>query len=359
LAAVAVVVVVVGAGLVFARRTDPGLDLGSGPAADGELDELSGVPVLAGAYRAEGDLADGLAVPQGTVLLGEVLPDGAVFGGGAVGQVPGWRALLLVHGDLSEVLDDLTGQATDLGLEPYQNDLYSPGCTATDYQPPEGLVECREAWQNDDLWVDATIWRGVVPAGFSSETARPVSLLTLQLGRLGAAGPPTSPAIPATATAGASAPSTVVAPRPLRSSSPSNAPPATTPDEPLPGGWSEPPGPGQWLGDGIAEPDGRDVLSLRLPDGAHAVIAPWPTGGNAPNYAAIVAVTGDPEVVLADLDAQIDVWFDSDVYRPDPTVIDGALITLVRGDQAGGSKLDLTAFTIDDHTWITVSTGYD
>ena len=31
----------------------------------------------------------------------------------------------------------------------------------------------------------------------------------------------------------------------------------------------------------------------------------------------------------------------------------------VRGDQAGGSKLDLVAVTVGDRTWITVETGYD
>ncbi|MGH9212451.1 MAG: hypothetical protein ACRD2C_17505 [Acidimicrobiales bacterium] len=372
--AVAAVLVVAGAGVLVARQSDD-----DDAVAGGELDDVEGVPVLAGAYRTDGELADGLAIPPGTVLLGDVLLEPFVTAPGRAGSgTPGWRAFLLVVGDMSAVLDDLERQASNLGLESYEEWPYAPGCEATQYVPPEGLVECGRAWTSDTVWLWAVTWRGVVPAGSGSQTDRPVSLLTVELGRL-------DPGASATTTAPSAPPPTVVAPpatQPLRTLSPATqrelsgpplgldtpartsslqvlqAPPTTTPDSPLPDDWPAPPGPGERLGHGITPDDGGSVLSLRLPQGAHAVIAPWPTGGNATNYAAIVAVAGDIDSVLADLAAQVHDWFGSDVHE-DATEVDGVAVRTVRGDDAGGSKLDLTAVTVNDRAWITVSTSYD
>jgi hypothetical protein len=57
-----------GAGLVVVLQSD------SDAVSTGLLDDVGGVPVLAGAYRTEGELADGLTVPSGTALLGDSTP---------------------------------------------------------------------------------------------------------------------------------------------------------------------------------------------------------------------------------------------------------------------------------------------
>jgi hypothetical protein len=396
----AAVLLVMGGALVVARGSGSegsgtgGLSAGGG-VVDGGIDDVDGVPVLSGAYRTEGDLADGLMVPPGTVLLGDVLPTRPFILGSPVDDPPGWEAFLLVVGDMAAVLDDLDAQVARLGMEPIPDGFYAAGCQPTDYQPPEGLVECRRGWLGAELAASAVLLRGVVQEGFGSDTSRPVSLLTLEVGRLDGAGVTTTSAAPgvpgppatvassttiaapgtlATAPPATISPSTTIVPStpvaparrlgPLGGSSGATSlraaqvPPTVPPSEPLPSDWPEPPGPGERLGDGITPPDARDVLSLRLPEGANAVVAPWPTGGNAANYEAIVAVTGDPDQVLADLVEQIEGFFDSDV-QDSTQEIDGDPIRTVRGDQAGGSKLDLVAATVGDRTWITVSTGYD
>jgi hypothetical protein len=128
---------------------------------------------------------------------------------------------------------------------------------------------------------------------------------------------------------------------------------------PLPGGWGQPTGPGGRLGDGIvpAPPDGL-VASLRVPTGAHAVVAAWPTGGNADNYTAILAVTGDVGAVLDDLSAQIDAEVADSLHVEDAEVA-GSAITRVSGSDAGGDYYDLTATTVRGRAWIVVSTSYD
>jgi hypothetical protein len=130
--------------------------------------------------------------------------------------------------------------------------------------------------------------------------------------------------------------------------------------DPGPGGWPELPGPGDHVGDGITPPDDRLVLSLRIPEGARSVVAPWPTGGNARNHQAILAVDehADAGAVMADLSAQVHDWFGADATE-ETDELAGARRHAVRGDQAGGSKLELVATTLGERTWITVATGYD
>jgi hypothetical protein len=273
---------------------------------------------------------------------------------------------------MAAVLADLDAQVARLGMAPIPDEYYAAGCQPSSYQPPEGLVECRRGWRGPELAASAVLLRGEVQEGFGSITSRPVSLLTLEVARLDGSGvttasaAPGAPGPPATVAPSTTiAPAAPVAPAPLSgargevSLRVAQDPTPIPPDEPLPTDWPEPPGPGERLGDGITPSDALDeVLSLRLPEGAHAVVAPWPTGGNAANYEAIVAVTGDPDRVLADLVEQIVGFFESDV-QDSTEEIDGSPIRTVRGDQAGGSKLDLVATTVGDRTWITVSTGYD
>lgn len=330
----------------------------SGPTGDGAssggYDEVDGVPVLAGAYRTDGDLGDGLVVPEGTALLGDVLPATEMFVPPFPGRDgDGWEATLLMVGDMADVLDDLARQATDLGLELHDDDFYGDGCGPSGYQPPEGMVVCRFAWIGGDAWLQAEAWRGVVPAGTGAVEDRPVSLLFVGFAR------PVPGASAGTTTV---VPPTVIAPPALRSRRPGPAQPSPgdVPDEPLPDGWAEPPGPGDHVGDGITPPDDDSVLSLRLPEGVHSVVAPWPTGGNARNHGALLAVDGGAEAdaVIDDLAAQVSDWFGPDA-RVNSGDVDGIERRTVRGDQAGGSKLDLVAVPVGARTWITVETGYD
>ena len=305
--------------------------LSTGGVVDGGTDDVEGVPVLSDAYRTEGELADGLTVPPGTALLGDVLPARPfLFEGLAEGD--GWEAFLLVVGDMAAVLDDLDGQVARLGMEPVSDGHYT-GCGGSQYQPGEGVVECRAGWLSDELAVSAVLVRGVVEEGSTSNTSRPVSLLTLEVVRLDGSGATTTVA-PSTTTA------------------------APAPNEPLPPDWPEPPGPGEHLGDGIVSPDTPEVLSLRLPEGANAVVAPWPRGGAVATYGAVVAVTGDSDQVLVDLAEQIDGHFESS-FQDSSQEIDGTSIRTIQGDNAGGDLLELVATTVGDRTWITVSTSYD
>jgi hypothetical protein len=113
------------------------------------------------------------------------------------------------------------------------------------------------------------------------------------------------------------------------------------------------------LGEGIVPADSEAVLSLRLPDDAAAVVAPWPTGGNAANYAAIVAVTGDLDAVMADLVAQVGARFGPNDTHDELTEVEGSPLREISGDEAGGAKLAITAVTIDGRSWITVASDYD
>ena len=116
--AAAVIVIV-----AIAVRDDPDRTIRTGPSSststttsttpfDTEVVDRAGIPVLAGASRPAGTpLRDGLRVPDGAWLLAEPLPLGfeLTYRGEDVDD-QGWRATLLVTGDLDAVLNDLNTQ---------------------------------------------------------------------------------------------------------------------------------------------------------------------------------------------------------------------------------------------------------
>ena len=292
-----------------------GIDDGGG----GRIVELAGVPLLAGAYRASGPLADGLEVPGGTVLLGDVLYDDALYLYDNV-AIEGWTAGFLVVGDLDGVVADIARQAADLGLGTPVDEDRRAGCSPQPWL--SGTVECSASWESPAQLLRADVLRGTTDGG------RPVSVLWLTSERRGRpdAGVPEEQDL-------------------------------GMPEEPLPDGWPEPPGPGDGLGDGIVEPDGG-VVSLRVPDGARAVMSAWPTGGISTNYDAVLAVDGDLDAVLDDLAAQIERRVEGPAQRRSGTV-DGHEVRSVYGSQAGGDSYDIHAVTLDGRSWVRVSTGYD
>ena len=287
--------------------------------SDDGFDDVAGVPLLAGAYRESGPLADGLEVPEGTVLLGDVLYDDALYTYDGVG-VEGWTAGFLVVGDLDDVVADVARQAADLGLGTPVDEYLRAECAQQPWLP--GTVECSASWEGPAQLLRANVLRGTADEG------RPVSVLWLTSNRRGRpdAGVPEEQDL-------------------------------DMPDEPLPGGWPEPPGPGDGLGEGIVRPDGG-VVSLRVPDGARAVVAPWPTGGNDANYDALLAVDGDLDAVLDDLAGQIEARVGDPTQQGSGTV-DSHEVRSVYGSQAGGDSYDVNAVTVDGRSWVHVSTGYD
>lgn len=321
---VLVAVLVAGAGVggavLLADDDDPETgDDNDGGRDGGGFDDVAGVPLLAGAYRESGPLADGLEVPEGTVLLGDVLYDDALYLHGNV-TVEGWTAGFLVVGDLDDVVADVARQAADLGLGTPVDEYRRAGCSPQPWLP--GTVECSASWESPAQRLSADVLRGTTDEG------RPVSVLWLTSDRGGRpdAGVPEEQDL-------------------------------EMPDEPLPGGWPEPPGPGDGLGEGIVGPDGG-VVSLRVPDGARAVMTAWPTGGTGTNYDAVLAVDGDLDAVLDDLAAQIERRVEGPAQRGSGTV-DGHEVRSVYGSQAGGDSYDIHAVTVDGRSWIRVSTGYD
>jgi hypothetical protein len=322
----------VGGGIAFATWGPSGDD-----PSGSMFDEVAGIPLLAGAYRTDGDLADDLVVPSGAVLLGDVLPIDQIHTFGRTELAPGWKAALLAVGPLPDIVDDLDRQATGLGLELLVGeDFFGAHCeAASSYVPAAGTVECRRAWLGGSAELYVSIVRGLISPGAASATTRPVSVLSMEYADLAELGP-----------------STASLPESTASST------TTVPDPPLPDGWPEPPGAGEGLGDGILGPADPNLVSLRVPPGAHAVVVPWPIGGNAANYATVLAITGDLDAVLADLLDQISVRTDG-VVSAETSTIDGIEVRTIYGSQAGGDEYDLHAATIKGRSWVMVRTGYD
>jgi hypothetical protein len=350
----------------------------------GEFDEIAGVPLLRGAYRTDGPLADDLTVPEGTVLLGEVLPADDLFLPGP-GEGTGWRAFLLVTGDVSDVVAGLANQASAIGMSQVDDDEFWNECSPPAPQPDaDGVATCRILWGDDERVLQASVWRGNEKSS-DDLAARPISLMQVEVADLAATeSPPASP--PAAAPTTVVPPATAVTPdavpadpavgvEPLPTVI-DRAGPVVVPvvpvvhadavadddvDPPFPQGWTEPPGPGELLGDGfvVPPPEVDQVLSLRVPQGAHAIVAPWPTPeGHGPIYSALLSVTGDVDAVMQDFAVQI-----ADRVDGDPSVgsraVDGAMLRSTGGSQAGGDGYRVLAVTLDDRSWVWVHTGYD
>jgi hypothetical protein len=355
--------------------------LRSGSATGDELDDVDGVPLLRGAYRTDGPLADGLTVPVGTVLLGDMLPADDIYISRPE-HGTGWRAFLLVTGGFPDVVAELADQASELGL-PASIDEFWNRCYPPDV---DGIAGCYLRWSDDSRALQASMWRGFVTSR-TEPPGRPISLLQIELADVPAAAAPTPPSTSVPASTSVPPPTTVVTSDAVPSAStvvppPSRAiaaglGPAFAPvaaisgrdvprgddvvDPPFPEGWTDPPGPGELLGHGIVTPPPEidQVLSLRVPHGAHAVVAPWPAPeGHGPIYGALLAVTGDLDAVMDDLAGQIAGRVDGDPAIERGTV-GGATVQSTHGSQAGGDEYLATAVTIDGRSWVWVRTGYD
>jgi hypothetical protein len=227
-------------------------------------DSVDGAPVVASAVtRPGGELPDGFTVPPGTVLLGAVERTGirSMVNGEPVPE-RGWRALLLVHGDLYRVLDDVRAQAARSGMPA---SLMPTGCTTY-----PGVLECR---------VDAH------SPGFVEHPARGAGLSALVTRGPGGAGrPPTSHLLLSYSEV-----------QPATARKPLDAPPAidrTEPVPPFPDHWPALLQPGDRFGSISGESwvveDGTRLVG---PPSYTAVCA---TGG----FDAVFEVTGDAEHVV-------------------------------------------------------------
>jgi hypothetical protein len=120
--ALAVVAVGVGVGVVVGSDDDPAE---GEPAADAQADDATG-PVIPSAVGAPGtSLGDGFSVAEGTVLIGDPIPNGLVGLQDGVEIVDeGWTATLLVDGaEPRALVDAYLAQAEAAGLVPM-----SSGC---------------------------------------------------------------------------------------------------------------------------------------------------------------------------------------------------------------------------------------
>lgn len=269
--------------------------------------EESGIPVLDGAYREEGPLADGLVVPAGTALLGDVFHRPATLTDEFRVALEGWDAHLLVVGDLDDVMADLEVQADELSLRAELTD----GCGGGEPQPA-GRIACGAAWRGDEFVLSAVLVRGEI-------RGTPVSILDLS----------TSPVV------GEGEASSTFDP----------------PDEPLPTGWSDPPGPGDPL---AAEAATAELQPLRVPEGAHAVIVPWAWFDEG--YTAVLAVDGDLDAVLDDFEQQLDALDIGPVTR-ESYEAGGADGVVLYAHQAGGRDYSFIANTTNGRSWISLRTS--
>jgi hypothetical protein len=295
-------------------RTVAGLQVGD--------DSVNGVPLRPGTFRVAGELADDLAVPDGTVLLGDVLPTDRARPDPAL-PGSGWRAHLLVAGDPADAVADLDRQADARGLAP----VAGRGCDdelTGGWEP--GAVACGFAWRGaGGRELVADLVRGVRTGEGAGDA--PASLLRLTLADR-TVDPAPDPAAPA-------------------------GPDPAVPDVALPGGWADPPEAGERLGDGA-------LAALRLPEGADAVVAAWPSADGDATVGAVAELTGDVDAVLGDLAAQLE---EATGERPTPehaTLPGGALVRLSAsgaGTGGGGDGYVVTATTVGDRTWLTVETA--
>jgi hypothetical protein len=147
----------------------------------GDGSDLDGIRVAADSTGAPGTpLGDGFEVADGSVLVGPVFPSSRA----GVSQETideGWRALLLVTGDLEDVLNAYVTQARAVGLFP------QPRCD----EGTEGLLACTgvddEATRGIEMWLQR---------GRGEDAPNPVSHLFLRYRRTGPQ-PRRSKAVPA------------------------------------------------------------------------------------------------------------------------------------------------------------------
>lgn len=297
---VAAVALVVPAIVAAAVRLASGEDDTDGTQVPAAV-EISGIPVLEGAYRDQGPLADGLSVPNGTVLLGDLFP--YIMESGDIG----WSAHLLVFGDLDEAAADLERQVSDLG---YRRE-FSNRCDAV--PPPVERTVCSVYWTNDELRVDSDLTRGRI-------RGESVSILELRLSEA----PPDGGS--------------------------ETAPPALDPPEaPLPVEWSDLTGPGDQLADRV---DTARLPSLRIPEGARSVIPAW--GFFDIGYSALLAVDGDVDAVLDDFEQQLEELDIGTASRETFQVEDAEVEVLYVTDDDARTYL-LNATTVHGRTWIFVN----
>jgi hypothetical protein len=206
---------------------------------------LDGIPVVRGATRPAGTpLGDGFEVVTGSVLVGGVFP--SFRAGLRPGDADeGWRALLLVTGDVDRVLDAYTTQARRVGLFPQVR------CDAS----APALLTCAGDDGTDARSIDLRLQRGDPGRG-----RPPLSHLFIRYRRTGPS-PRREEAVPADGTYGV--------PRELRD---------------VPEGWRALPRSGRQYEDRLVVPDGARLIA---PPGA-----PWP------GSVAVFEVTGDPPAVV-------------------------------------------------------------
>jgi hypothetical protein len=217
---------------------------------EGAVERMDGIPVVRGSTQPAGTpLGDGFEVAEGTVLVGEVFPSSrAGLSSDTIDD--GWRALLLVTGDLEQVLNAYTTQARAIGLFPH------PRCVET----PDGVLACTGFADETNHAIE--IW---LQRGRAEEAGSPVSHVFLRYRRTGPE-PAGRDAVPAEDSHDVSAPWDVV-----------------------PDGWPELPKPGERYEHSLAVPEHTELL-------AHPA-QPWSAWGSV----AVFEVTGDPRPVVESL----------------------------------------------------------
>ncbi len=315
------------------------------PPGSPRFDRVAGVPLLHGAYRDEGELADGVLVPEGTVLVGAPMPVDHRSSG--TGYEYGWAATLLLVGETADVVvDDLDGQARALDLERVAAGGQDfPACRLIH----RGHVRsCEATWQGPTARLSVWVARGRIPGahvagefdGLHTQVDRPISTVRLRVDHPSAGHEPTD-APPA---------------RPCEPPPNGPFPEVVEAGWDMPGDWPLPPGPGDRLGDDIL-PTGADVPVglLELPEAAQAVSPLSPGTGQALSYRAMVAVTGSLDAVWTSLADQIRAHV-PDVDERTGRFGDGEIRTL-SGSYPEGVCYALQAATVDGRSWIEVSSS--
>lgn len=129
---------------------------------------------------------------------------------------------------------------------------------------------------------------------------------------------------------------------------------------------AEPPGPpDEWPAlAGEGDPIGVDLggypEQVRIEPGSRLAGPPVVLGAYS-GQSAVLEVTGDPAEVLARYRAQLVATYgDGNVFDRPAATVDGATLTVVAADEAGGDKVTLTLVERPGETaWITMGSGHD
>jgi hypothetical protein len=248
---------------------------------------IRGVPVVRQSVHGPGTaLADGLSVAPGTYLIGRVFPHES-----ASLNARGGSAVLLLTGDVQDVLDAYVSQADAVGV------VLNPSCESS-----RRKVTCRASGASAKIAIELFLRRDASPK---------VSHLLFSYYQATQGFPQPFP----------TAPSARVRPEHVR----------------LPRGWSPLPATGQRFGAGYVSPD-LEARGLRLVKGSELVApvaaARCATGG----FVAVLRVSGEPDRVIEGYAHQFaKAGFDDQVVRA--TSGNGTEVLSVGSDESGAGLL--------------------